>query len=165
MEMQHPDNRHKFSFNPYSKFATIPTNVRRRGGRGVRSWPGRTLRGERVGKAPAEFHNILQAAFIGDQRVVMSCDGGGEFVREIPILGQVGSGGAMVNLKQIALGLQQVVAEVLRDFEHPRVLVGIGSPSAFRPKPSSRAPPHEYRYGRFTCRRSPRNRTAWDGAA
>jgi len=80
---------------------------------------------ERVGQAPTHLDEIIQADFAGNWLVMMGGYGGGEFVREVPILSQVSAGGAVVDLEQVPFGLEQVEAEVVGNLQHAGVFFGI----------------------------------------
>src|ERR1039458_660565 len=60
---------------------------------------------ERVGETPTDLDEIVDTALAGDRLVVVGSEGGGEFVREIPVLGQVGAGGAGGRSEKIELRL------------------------------------------------------------
>src|ERR1035441_1771023 len=79
---------------------------------------------ERIGHAPTHLDEVVKAALIGHGFVVVGSDGGGELVGEMPVQGEVGAGGAVVDFEEIALGLEEVEAKIVRYLEHAGVLVG-----------------------------------------
>src|ERR1035438_8422294 len=86
--------------------------------------------GEGICHAPTHLDEVVEAALIGHGFVVVGGDGSSELVGEMPVQGEVGAGGAVVDLEEIALRLEEVEAKIVRHFEHAGVLVGIGGHEA-----------------------------------
>src|ERR1039457_3116762 len=70
---------------------------------------------ERIGHAPTHLDEVVKAALIDHGFVVVGSDGGGELVGEMPVQGEVGAGGAVVDFEEIALGLEGGAANIVRN--------------------------------------------------
>jgi hypothetical protein len=57
---------------------------------------------------------------------MVGCDGGRELVWKLPVQGDIGAGRAVVDFKEVALRAEQIEAEIVGDFEHSGVFVGVG---------------------------------------
>src|ERR1035441_6752369 len=89
---------------------------------------------ERVGEAPTDLDEVVEAQLMRNGVIVVGNDGGGELVREIPVQGEIGAGGAVVDFEELALRLQQVEPEIVGNLKQSGVLVRVGGHQAQGPQ-------------------------------
>src|ERR1039457_5649886 len=85
---------------------------------------------ERVGEAPTDLDEVVEAQLMRNGVIVVGNYGGGELVREIPVQGEIGAGGAVVDFEELALRLQQVEPEIVGNLKQSGVLVRVGGHQA-----------------------------------